>query len=485
MTLPKVTLTELDGALGVLPVSAGAMLAIVGTASDGPFNLPSAFGRVPNVIDKFKSGPLVEAAAHFIERYGGLVLLVRTEASVAGNVDDIDDTLVVGTSVVTVDATGEPDDDYEGYLRVVAGGTVGTAGITFQWSLDGGRTLSAATALGTAVDFTFPGSGGIKLLFAAGTLLAGDTVTFRTFAPQWNETELTAALTALGNSTALWSIVEVTGALGPNGFDTIDAKIAALNASGKYRAWIGNTREMEADEDEAEYAAALATEVGAKASTFGTLCAATCKLRSSVSGRFYKRPISFAVAARQANVSEEIDIADVNLGPLTGVSITDPNGNPDEHDEAIYPGLDDARFTVLRTWEGYQGVYVCRPRIFSAEGSDFQLMPHRLVMNLCEAALRSYFIRRLNRPILVNPTTGFILEEEALEIEAGALAVMRSVLMAKPKASAVQFRLSRTDNLLSTKTLTGDARVVPLAYIEFIEITVGYFNPALQVQQAA
>jgi hypothetical protein len=485
MTLPKVTLTELDGALGVLPASAGAMLAIVGASSKGPVDVPSAFGRVQNLTATFGDGPMVEAAAHHIERNGGLVLCVRTGDSVAGDAGTLDDSLVTGTSVVTLDPSGEPLDDFEAYFRVVKNGTVGTAGITFQWSLDGGRTLSPETALGTATEWTFPDSGGLKLMFAAGTLVGGDTVTFTTTAPQWNGTELQTALDALGFSSALWAIVEVVGAIDANTFDVVDAKIAGLNAGGKYRAWMGNTRLPDEGEDEGTYLAAMSLMFGAKATTMGGLCAGSCKLRSSVSGRIYRRPVVMPVAARQANVSEEVDIADVNLGSLSGVSIRDVNGNPDQHDEAVNPGLDDARFITLRTWEGYQGVYITRPRIFSADGSDFSLVPHRLVMNICEAALRVYFIRRLNRPIRVDPTTGFILEEEALEIEAGALSTMRAVLMAKPKASGVQFRLSRTDNLLVTKTLTGDARIIPLAYIEFIEITVGYFNPALQVQLQA
>ena len=103
------------------------------------------------------------------------------------------------------------------------------------------------------------------------------------------------------------------------------------------------------------------------------------------------------------------------------------------------------------------------------------------MLNLTELVLRNYFVRRLNRPIRVNPITGFILEADALEIEGGALAIMRSSLLAAPKASDVQFVLSRTDNILSTKTLTATARVIPLAYPEFINIEVGFYNPALSI----
>jgi hypothetical protein len=105
-------------------------------------------------------------------------------------------------------------------------------------------------------------------------------------------------------------------------------------------------------------------------------------------------------------------------------------------------------------------------------------------MNLARDVLRNYFARRLNKPVRVNRDTGFILEAEALEIESGATAALRTALVTKPKASEAVFVLSRFDNLLSTKTLTGDSRVTPLAYPEVVEIALGFFNPALQVLAA-
>jgi hypothetical protein len=480
MTQPNVQITELDGALGVLPPSAGKLYALVGSSSTGPIDTPATYARVKDVIAAYGAGPLVESACHYIERYARPVVLVRTAASVVGLPGTIDTTKKVGTSVVTV--TGVPNDHYEATWRALTGGTVGVAGITFQWSLDGGRTWSPVTALGTANTFAFPGAGGLALAFAAGTLVAADLVSTRTTAPQWNASELSSALDALAASSVQWEIVSAIGALDASSFDVLELKLAALAAAGKYRAWIGNTRMPLVGESEATYRTALDGIFGAKATLFGMLCAGSCKATSSVTGRTYKRPVSLVVGAREASVSEEIDTADLNLGPLGGVSIRDANGNADEHDESISPGLDDARFTVLRTVEGFPGVYINRPRIFSPNGSDFSLLPHRRVMNLGHTALRAFFMRRLSKVVLVDSSTGFILEEEALEIEAGALAVMRATLMAKPKASGVLFALSRTDNLLSTKTLTGDARIIPLAYPEYINLTIGFYNPALQVQ---
>lgn len=483
MTQPAVPITELDGALGVLPPSGSKLFALCGVSSAGTANTPATYARVKDLVNDFGYGPLVEAAALYIQLYSKPVLVVKTGNSVAASVSSVT-AVATGTSVVTVASSPTPYDDYEFMLLIIAGGTVGTTGITYQISLDGGRTFSAVTALGTANSITIPGAGGVTLSLGAGTFVAGDSYTARATAAMWNATEITAALTALGNTIASWELVEIVGALTSSTFDAVDLAVAGMQASGKPHAWIGATRVPNIAESESSYKTALDGIFSAKSTLFGMVCAGAAKITSAVSGRKYKRPTAFAIAAREANVTEEVDTANVNLGPLVGVAIRDSNGNVDEHDESVSPGLDDSRYTVLRTWDGLQGVYVNRPRMFSPSGSDFQLLPHRRVMSLGEIALRAFMIRRLNKPIRVNKATGFILESEALEIEFGARTAMADALLAKPKASEVVFALSRTDNILSTKTLTGDARITPLGYPEQINLSIGFFNPALQVQTA-
>jgi len=481
MTQPNVTITELDGALGVLPPTSGALHAIVGPCSAGPFDTPAAFGRVRDIQANFVNGPAVEAAAHYIERYGRAVLFVRCNAATAAVLDAVDDTTVAGTSVVT--ATGTPTDDVELKVKILTGATIGVAGATYQLSADGGRNYGPITALGTANTLVAPDNIGVTFHFAAGTLIAGDFFTAVGHAATWSGANILTALAALKASQQYWELVQIVGPVDAGTLPNIDTAIAGMATAGKYKAWIGNTRIPAIGESESTYATSLAG-FAADSSKYGSLYAGGCKLVSSVSGRRYRRPASFATAAREASVSHEIDIADVNQGALEGVTIRDVNGNPDEHDETVSPGLDDLRFGTLRTWDGFGGVYVNRPRLFSPTGSDFQLMPHRRVLNITHEALRVYFIRRLNKPVLVSKSTGFILESEASEIEKGALAVMRATLMSKPKASGIQFALSRTDNLLSTRTLTGQARVIPLAYPEFVSLDVGFFNPALQLVAA-
>jgi hypothetical protein len=480
MTLPQVTITEIDGALGVLPPSAGRLIAYTGPCEKGPIATPATFARVTDLTANFGQGPLVEGAAHYINSTGNPVVISRADTVTEGSVGAVTTTGVgtPGTAIVTVDSTANtPFDSFEYVIKVVAGGTVGTAGITYQISYDGGYSYTPVAQLGTLTAIVTPT--GVTFNIAAGTMVAGDLHKATAMGPQADATTLGPAIDALGVTAIQWEQLAVVGDILGTVFDLVETKIAGLAAAGKYRSWIGGTRMPNAGESEAAYMAAMSGAFSSKSTTHGSMCAGACRLISGVSGRNYRRPIMFSVAAVQGDVTEEIDTADVNLGSLPGCSIRDLNGNVLEHDEAVNPGLDDARFVTLRTWDGYPGVYITRPRIMSTDGSDFQIIPNRRVLNLAALVLRSYFVRRLNRPIRVDPNTGFILEADALEIEGGATQTMRDALLAKPKASGVQFILSRTDNLLATKTLTGTARVIPLAYPEFINIQLGFYNPAL------
>lgn len=488
MSQPSVNITELDGAIGSLPVGQ-KRIAVVGVASAGPTATPAAFGRTSSIVSNFTRGPMPELAAFWVNVYKAPAICVRTAQSTVATKDAIVTTGVTGTSVVTATGGTLADDDVEALFKVVVGGTIGVAGITFQWSLDGGRTMSPITALGTATAFVFPNSGGLGFSFAAGTLIANDTVTQRASAANFSASDLGTALEALRVSTYDWDICVIVGAVDSAIFDAI----ATARAANPEKTFICHARTPNTAESEAAYKVALDAIFGAKADTGIIVCAGACEQTSSISFRSYRRPALFAIAPRLGSVSEEVDIAQPTLGSLPSCSIRDTNGNPKHHDESVNPGLDDSRFTCLRTIDGKQGVYVNNCRIISAAGSDFEFAQHRRIFNIARRTLRLYFTDRLSSPILVDAATGFILESEALEIEAGADAAMRGALRSKPKCSgggidgkASRFcKLSRTDNILSTKTLSVQGAVIPLAYPKAINIDLGFKNPAVQVVTAA
>lgn len=480
MTIPAVTISELDGALGVLPTSAGNVLAVVGCSSAGMAAVPSTFARVQDLVAAYGYGDGVEAAAYHIKSTGRPVCFTRAEDATDGSGTAVTYT-GSGTSVVTLDVDPvHPFGLFEAKVLVVLGGTIGTGPITIRYSLDDGRTYSPKISLGTATTYTVPNSG-VVFNFAAGTLVTGDYWTCRTAGMRWDSTTLSAALTALNQSSVAWSQVLVAGIALPADVDTIDGLVAGWRSSNRRRSYILSARVPTIAESEATYLSSLTSAWSAKATTYGSVCAGACEAVSGVSGRRYMMPTAVVVASRQATVDEHVNVAAINLGALP-VTIKDAVGNPKHHDEFISPGLDDARFITLRTFgDSPQGVYITRPRIFSAEGSDFRLIPHRRVIDIAENALNAYFVRRLNEPVQVDSETGFITESEAIEIEEGAIATLTAVLLQAPKASGVQFTLSRTDAILTTFTLTGDARILPLGYGEYINVSVGYTNPALNI----
>lgn len=478
MTVPAINLTQLDGALGVLPPSAGRLVAVVGASSAGTAATPAVYSRIQDLTTDFGQGPMVELAAAVIKQTGRPVLCVKTAAATNVGAYGTPVDGITGTSAVTVDTDVKPHDEYDFIFEVIAGGTIGVSGITYRHSIDGGNNYSATTALGTATSATFT-PGNIGLDFAAGTLVAGDTFTVRTSAPRWDDTELLAALTVLGQSVQPWKLVAVAGNANATSAGVIETWMTGLGADSKGRAYLCHTRLPAAAESEATYLSSLSADYTSFASTYGAVCAGAADIISGVSGRNYRATILRSVLPKQTPVSEEVNIAELDVGSLPGCRIRDSLGNMRHHDEAISPGLDDAGFLVLRTWDNEAGVYVNRPRLKCSSGSDFQLIPHRMVMELGIEAVTAFMRRRLSKALRVSPTTGYITEAEAVSIERGIGRVLASVLMAKPKASGHTQTVSRTDNVLSTKTITVTFRIVPFAYPEGIELTVGFTNPAL------
>lgn len=488
MTRPAVNLTERDGRLGVLPPSEGELSVFVGAAHAGSF-LPSTFSSVPALLaayteDGKRPGSALEAAAHSIAQ-GNTIVFVRTGAATDGDDGDLDTDDFGGTSVPTLDASNAPLDEVDLVIWFTVGGTIATAGIKYRVSFDGGTSFGALKELGTATALVIAELDAWAVNFAAGTITANSLLRVRTEAPIWSAGELTTALTSLRNWVGTWSLAYIVGDMTATAFDAIETAFAGMRAAGKEKQWFGAFRRALVGETAAEYKLAFDTALGAKSTTYGTVSAGEIAYVSTATGDECVRPAFHVAFAREAQLRISGNAAEIDLGPLPG-RITDLNGNPWLHDESVSPGLDDSRAYVLTSQEGYPGVHVNRPRLFSSETSDFQLVPHRRVMNRAKTVLRAYLKRRLNKPVRVNKKTGFLTDVDRREIEIGANRVLKNALGQHPDVSDVYFILSKTDNVLSTKTITGACYVVPLAYPENINVDpISFANPALQVLQVA
>lgn len=490
MGIPQVTITKTSGNTGATRPSNVGILAAIASAPTGTQNLGMSFARQADLLSTFQGGSLVDWLAYSISVSGKPVIAIRPTLSTAAAYVGLVTSGVVGTSVVTT-GPAAPIDDFTVTFTVVTGGTIGVAGITYTYSLDGVNT-SAVQALGTAnnVTFNMPASAGgfssgVELAFAAGTLLAGDVVTVRTTYARPNSSDVTTALEALRIMQVPWEAVIVDGdvSVGPT-VAALDTWLAGLEATGKFRMAFLNTRHknlpVPATETEANYLTAMTTVAnGQTRSNRVCVGADAADMISPVSGLTMFRPISIYAAATAMSVPIGQDLGWVGAGSITNLQVADVNGNPKWHNEDLYPGLDALGYTTARTVNGQTGDYLTNGNIFSNPGSDYVFVQHTRIMNrACEIAF-AQLTQDLGLGVGKQPPDPvtkqiYILEKDAQAIDQSVTTAVLSAL--KGNVVDARFILSRTDDLSpnSGATVHGELQIEALAYIKGIAVTAKF-----------
>lgn len=173
------------------------LIAILAPVSTNADITPRVFSSSAALLTQHGYAPGVDYATLHIEETGLPVMFVGLPIVTAGTVGRKYTAGNTGSSVVDVTVGGSGAlEECDGIVKVVQGGTVGTSQIILDLSLDGGRSYKHVR-LGTASSYTVPYVGQV-LSFAAGTLVAGDTVlTWSSVAPLYDQAGLAAARTAL------------------------------------------------------------------------------------------------------------------------------------------------------------------------------------------------------------------------------------------------------------------------------------------------
>lgn len=460
--LPEVSLTIVDPNLGIVPESTDDISAAIGLCSGGATGQVYSFGDKQLVKSTLGQGPLVEYACHLLDVAGGPVLCVKQGQATAGAAGAVTKN---GTGP-EVTVAGAAYDAYSAVVKITGGGVRGTA--TFRYSLDGGTTFSPDIVVPSGGSYPVPDSG-LTLSFAAGTYVLDDTYTFACTAPAGDATTLAAALDTLLADPREWRFVKVVGqAADASGSATLAATLktkmdAAATAYRYARAFMDAADATDAN---------LITGFAAFESGRVVVGAGMEELLSSVSGRYHSRPIGWSGAARAAKVPVHEDLGQVSSGSLQGVRSL-------ARDERNTPGLDAQRFMTARSFLGLPGFYITAGRTMAAQTSDYQRIQNGFVMDKACRAARSALLRYLNSSVRVDRETGYILEADAQAIEAEVQAMIEASVIASGNASAVEVKVSRTENILSTGTLRVAISVTPLGYMHSIATEIGLKNPAL------
>lgn len=472
--LQNVNITKLDGQVGVA-LSTENVLAIIAPAKAGTVNQPTVIASRTAAIAAFTEGLLVELAAYHLSAAKKHVVAVRCTAA-NGTYGTIA-TANPGTSVATASSTSFPTDDVDAVVRVINPGTIGTAGITYQYSMDGGTNWSATIALGTATKFVL--EKGVEINMAAGTVLATTVISLRGLAGVPTAQNITDALESLRTTGLFFDGVYVATPATSLIVTQLDTWIQGQEAVNRYLYGLLNFRRRTEAESYATYLAAFNTAFASSVTSRVLIGLDVLDLQSSIDERRYARPVIAALGARVCSVDLSVDASAFALGSIPSGSITDANNQPKYWDDYLQGGTgDDAKAVCVRSWPGEAGVRFSNPRIFSAPGSDYVFLQHLRVINRASKVAYEKLRARLSSDVLTNATTGYILEVDAKEIEGDVQSALETELLDNRRCSAVTFTLSRTDNLLATFTLNGAVGVQFKGYPKTINVLVGATNPA-------
>lgn len=487
-TTGDVELTILDGGAGVVVVPASSVAVVIGTCSGGTAAQVVA-SRDPNALQTaVGSGPGVEAAAMLIAA-GGTVLFMKAATTTPGSASAVTE-VAAGTSVMTV--TGAPYDAYLVKVVTTVAGTIGTAGIRIKISLDAGRSYGPEVALGTALTYAITGTN-LVLNFAAGTRLLGGVSTFSCTEPLAAVASISACLVALElspYSITGWGAMLIVGARTGADASTIQGYLDTMVVTKTFPRAIINARDTVlptawagAGETDAVWAAAVALDYSAVAAK--RICAVAGFY--NMPGQYpiaagglprYRRPGSWALAARQVTIKPQTHAGRVSDGSLAQI-IVDPTNDPTDgfnyHDELQSPSLDSARFTAFRKRKGKPGIFVVNPNLMSSFGSVFTMLPLGNVMDIGCSLLHQTGEENINSDILLN-TNGTIDEKTAQAIESVARGVLRDQMLAKSMISDFTYAIDRTNNIRTTSIVKFAATLYARGYILEIDGTVGFGN---------
>ena len=473
--IPRVTIRRQDGNTGVIRPGSIGILAIIAASAAGTFNAAAMHNDETRAKAEFSWGPLSEFAAYAMPETHNPALLVRPDASTPGAYGAL--TQVGGTAVATAGATA-PYDAFDVLITFAIGATIGVAGATYTTSLNGGKTTSKALALGTDTSIVIPDTN-VTVDFGAGTVIAGETIAFATTRPLATNADLPDSLEALRTTSSPFEAVLIDCEADDDTVALVATWLLDLNGSGKFPTVFLTCRPMGEAETETEYKDAMALLFASSACVDIVLCADEADMVSVFRGVSQARPAGVSVASRSMAVDIGTEPAFVELGPLTGVKITDARGNSRHHNEDKFPGLDDVRLTTLRTIEGYEGVYINNTNLLSPSGSDYVYLPHARTMNRAATIAWQVLTRQLSRGVTKDPKAGpngerYIADHAAGLVESLVQDAIDPAL--KGKVDDIKFRIARTDDIGSNQgaSLTCTLESVSLSYVKEFVVNVRY-----------
>jgi hypothetical protein len=489
LPLPSVTITIADnGANAAQTVPQQNVQVVLGCAVGGPLNTPVATSSPNTLQTTFVGGPLVEAAG-LVCQAGGIAICVGLPIVTKGTAKAVQFT-GTGSSVITVtlDGTNGAWDDFYVVFKCVAAGTIGTAGIQFQISLDAGRNFGAILNLGTATTYAIPNSG-ITLNFAAGTLVLADTAKFQTIAPAWNDAGVQAAINALAASQygiAGWGSAHLVGVSASGDATNVQSYLNAITAQFIYSRMILDARDVGAPtawggSGETEVAWMTAIETNFSATDAKRVCVSAGFYNtpspypnSAAGAPSYRRALGWSLAVRRTQIPTQRRAGRVKDGSLANIAVN-PSSDPSDgfvyHDERINPGLNGSRFATAITWPKKPGFYMAIENLMAAPGSQFtELVLGNVIDVACDIGYATG-VEEVSDDLLLTKT-GTLFPTDALKLQGSIDNALSAGMINVAMVSDASSNVSQTANVLATSNIPIVISVLPRGYANTISETI-------------
>ena len=399
-----------------------------------------------------------------------------------------------GTSVVTF--TGAAYDDLYPLITVTKAGTIGTTGIQFTVSLDGGRTTGPSIPLGTSITYVIPQTN-VTVNFSAGTLVLADTARCYTTAPTTNTAGILAALTALADSqygvTGFGSMHIVYTCSGADA-TTIQGYLNTLATGFLYTRAIVNVRDGlrpvawgGAGETNAVWAASILADFSAVDAKRVCAAAGHYNMASQYPNPAaglprYRRNLGWAQAAREVQIPPQRHSGRVKDGALATV-IIDPINDPADgflyHDERTDgPSLDylrggAGRFSSGCTRIGKPGLFIANPLLLSPLGSDFKFMPLGKVMDIACGLVHQVGQDHINDDLLTQ-ANGTLQRAALGNLQSDYDVAIATNMTALGMISAATVAIDPTTNVALTSTVSTSITINGVAYVLQENVSIAY-----------
>jgi len=467
MALPGIKTSIVDGAMGVAGAEADGRFAAIGVAEKFGQGILT-FNDPEQVEAAIGDGPLRDLLVSALSIARTSVSAVALEGTIPGTVSAVAPGAGnAGTGAIA--ASGSPRNRYA--ISVVIEDPGGLNAAAFRVAIDNAPGKRITVPDGEA-KYAIPGTG-ITIQFDPGEagFAEGDTFEFRTTEPAAANGEALAAIGQVLEAKLAIEFIAIAGVSSAPLWAALAAKADEAAGAYQYLFFVAQARYAQEGETADAWANALCgAERGSVASPRLQVCAGHIE-EADMNGQLDARGIigvyCGTLAARKVQDGPDA----VKFGGIAAATAILPGGLNDGHIEC----LKNAGYVTVRKFVGLKGIYFTSGQMMSEEGSDYDLVERRRVM---DKACRSLYAAQLPS---VNDTVGIGRDgsPEGIGMFVAKSQAPLNIMKTNKEISDGYVVVPEGQNILADKKLRTKVRIVPLGKMSYIENEIAYNNPAL------